>query len=149
MKRKFLSALAIASLAGILAACGSDDEEPLGLEHDVHVHLDEWSVNPEPDSIGGPGTLNIGGHNHGKYPHQITIIRTDLDPVALPISKARVDIPAIGDPVVEFDVPAADGDEGIQVASAEVTTGKYVLFCAIPGHYQQGMYGSFEVTAAP
>jgi len=148
MIRECLIFLAIASAAA-LTGCGGDDEEPAGLEHDVHVHLDEWSVETEPESIAGAGTVNIGGHNHGKYPHQVTVIKTDLDPGNLPISKSRVDVEAIGEPAVEFDVPAADGDEGTQVASAELTTGRYVVFCAIPGHYQQGMYGTLEVTAGP
>lgn len=150
MMPKLLSVLAIAFLAGLLAACGGgDDEEPAGLEHDVHVHLDEWSVEAVPTSFAGPATVNIGGHNHGQYPHQVTIVKTDLDPGALPITKLRVDVQALGGVVVAFDVPAADSDEGIQVASAEVSPGKYVVFCAIPGHYQQGMYASFEVTASP
>lgn len=147
MIRNCLILVALASLVA-LAACGDDDEEPSGLEHDVHVHLDEWSVETEPGSVAA-GTVNIGGHNHGKYPHQVTVVKTDLDSAKLPISKSRVDIEAIGDPAVEFDVPAADGGEGLQVATAELTPGKYVVFCAIPGHYQQGMRGTLEVTSAP
>ena len=150
MIRAVLSVLALAALVGIFAACGGgDDKEPAGLKHDIHVHLDEWSVKPDPESIAGPATINIGGHNHGKYPHQVTVVKTDLDPGALPISKLRVDVEALGGAIVEFDVPAADGDEGTQVASAEMSPGRYVIFCAIPGHYQQGMHAGFEVTAAP
>ena len=146
--RTALVLLAFAALAGGLTACGDDDDDvPPGLAHDIHVHLDEWSLKAEPQSIDGPATVNIGGHNHGQYPHQVTVVQTDIDPAALPIKRARVDIDAIGEPAVEFDVPAADGDTGIQVASAELTPGKYVLFCAIPGHYQQGMFGTLEVTA--
>lgn len=145
--------LALAALLlAAAAACGGGDDQrkpPAGLEHDVHVHLDEWSVNVDPPSVSGPATLNIGGHNHGKYPHQVTVIKTDLDPAALPISQSRVDVQAIGQPAASFDVPAADGGEGLQVVSAELTPGKYVIFCAIPGHYQQGMRTGFEVTTAP
>ncbi len=142
--------LAAFAAAVLFAACGGGgDEEPPGLTHDVHVHLDEWSVEPAPPTIQGPAVVNIGGHNHGKYPHQITIVETDLDDGNLPISKARVDLEAIGEPALEFDVPAADGDEGLQVASVELPVGKYVIYCAIPGHYQQGMHAAFEVTASP
>lgn len=143
-------ALTVLSIAA-LAACGGSDgrKPPAGLEHDVHVHLDEWSVSVDPPSVSGPATINIGGHNHGKYPHQVTLVKTDLDPAALPISQSRVDIQAIGEPAAAFDVPAADGGEGLQVVSADLTPGKYVIFCAIPGHYQQGMRTGFEVVAAP
>ncbi len=150
---RFRTAVALLMLAAApfaLAACGDDDdEEPPGLEHAVHVHLDEWSLEAEPLTIAGPTTANIGGHNHGQYPHQLTVVETDLDPAALPISKARVDLSTVGEPIVEFDVPAADGDEGTQVAAAVLEPGRYVLYCAIPGHYQQGMYGTLEVTAGP
>lgn len=148
MFRACLILLAIAASVALVSACGDDNEEPAGLEHELHVHLDEWSVETEPGSVAA-GTVNIGGHNHGKYPHQVTAIKTDLDSAELPISKARVDIEAIGDPAVEFDVPAAEGGEGLQVATAELTPGRYVIFCAIPGHYQQGMRGALEVTSAP
>lgn len=143
-------ALTLLSAAALAACGGSDDPKPpASLEHDVHVHLDEWSVTVDPPSISGPAVVNIGGHNHGKYPHQITVIRTDLDPAALPISQSRVDVQAIGEPAASFDVPAADDGEGLQVVSADLTPGKYVIFCAIPGHYQQGMHTGFEVIAAP
>jgi len=145
--RTALAVLAFGGLAIGLTACGGDGDEPPGLAHDVHVHLDEWSLKAEPPSIDGPATVNIGGHNHGRYPHQLTVVQTDIDPASLPVKKARVDVGAIGEPAVGFDVPAADEDTGIQVASAELTPGKYVLYCAIPGHYQQGMYGTLEVTA--
>lgn len=149
--QRWAIALTVLSVAAVLAACGSGDDRkpPAGLEHDVHVHLDEWSVKVDPPSVSGPATINIGGHNHGKYPHQITVVKTDLDPAALPISQSRVDIQAIGKPAAAFDVPAADGGEGLQVVSADLTPGKYVIFCAIPGHYQQGMHTGFEVIAAP
>lgn len=144
-----LLAAAMATLASAACGGGSNEEQPAGLKHDIHIHLDEWSVKSAPESIAGPATVNIGGHNHGQYPHQVTVVKTDLDPANLPISQLRVDVESLGGAVVSFDVPAADGDAGIQVASANVSPGKYVVYCAIPGHYQQGMYGSFEVTAAP
>ncbi len=137
----------LAALGALAIACGGSQEPP-GLKHDIHVHLDEWSVKVDPPSITGRAVVNIGGHNHGKYPHQITVIETDLDPAQLPISQARVDIKAIGDPVAAFDVPASDDGQGLQVVSAEMKPGRYVIFCAIPGHYQQGMYTGFEVLAA-
>lgn len=141
--------MAAALLVGLGSyACGSgDDDQPQNLAHDIHIHLDEWSVTPSPPAH-AEGTVLIGGHNHGKYPHQVTVVETDLDPGSLPIEKGRVDLAAIGEPVVEFDVPAADDDEGTQVVSAEVTAGKYVIYCAIPGHYQQGMYAPLEITGS-
>lgn len=145
-----LAAAIIGALAMTVSACGNgNEEEPPGLEHDIHVHLDEWSVQPDPPSIPGPATVNIGGHNHGKYPHQITVLKTDLPPTELPIQKGAVDTETAGELVVAFDVPPADGGEGLQVATANLSVGKYAIFCNIPGHYLQGMVAAFEVTQAP
>lgn len=142
-----LAGLAMVTLA--LAACGGGEEEPPGLEHDVHVHLDEWSVKPDPTAIPGPATVNIGGHNHGKYPHQVTILKTQLPVAELPIKKGAVDTDTAGELVVAFDVPPANGGEGLQVARADLSVGTYAIFCNIPGHYLQGMFATFEVTQAP
>jgi hypothetical protein len=49
MIRACLVFLAIAASVALVSACGDDDEEPAGLEHELHVHLDEWSVETEPN----------------------------------------------------------------------------------------------------
>lgn len=149
MIRACLVFVAVAALAALVSACGDDDEEPAGLEHDVHVHLDEWSVEADPPSFPGSGTIAFGGHNHGKYPHQVTVLKTDMPVDELPIDRGRVDNEEAGELIMEFEVPAADGDEGLQVGIADLTVGKYAIFCNIPGHYLQGMVTAFEVTEAP
>jgi hypothetical protein len=40
------------------------------------------------------------------------------------------------------DVEAGETKE----ATFDLTPGKYVMFCNLPGHYAQGMYGSITVT---
>jgi uncharacterized cupredoxin-like copper-binding protein len=144
--------LAAGLFAGILASgCGDDDDshEVGGLVHDVHVHLDEWSVEVEPVTLEGAGEITVGGHNHGTLPHQITVIKTDLDAADLPLDRVSVDVEAAGEEVFSIEVPPADGDEGLQVGIADLDAGKYAFICNIPGHYQQGMFASFEVTEAP
>ena len=149
MIRACLVFVAIAASVA-LSACGDDDEEePAGLEHDVHVHLDEWSVETEPSSLTGPGTVAFGGHNHGKYPHQVTVLKTDMPIDELPIDRGRVDTDEAGDLMMEFEVPQAGEEEGLQVGSTELAVGNYAIFCNIPGHYLQGMVAAFEVTEAP
>lgn len=153
MTKLLVPAVLVAGLfAGIFASgCGDDDDshEVGGLVHDVHVHLDEWSLETEPTTIDGGGTITIGGHNHGSLPHQVTVIKTDLDAADLPLDRVSVDIAAAGEEVFSIEVPPADGDEGLQVGITDLDVGKYAFICNIPGHYQQGMYASVEVTAAP
>lgn len=138
------------AVAVLVSACGDDDGGgDGGLTHDVHVHLDEWSVEVDPSSFQGPGNITFGGHNHGTLPHQVTVIKTELDPADLPLERVSVDVEAAGEQVLTFEVPAADSDEGLQVGVSELDAGNYAIICNIPGHYQQGMYAAFEVAEAP
>lgn len=148
--RLFSTLIIVAVTAGIVVTgCGDDDEDDHGgLVHDVHVHLDEWSVDVDTPSFEGAGQIAFGGHNHGKLPHQVTIIKTDLDPASLPLDRVSVDVEAAGEQVLSFEVPPADGDEGLQIGISELDAGKYAIICNIPGHYQQGMVAAFEVTDA-
>ena len=152
MIRECLIFLAIASAAA-LTGCGGDDEEPAGLEHDVHVHLDEWSVETEPESIAGAGTVNIGGHNHGKYPHQVTVIKTDLAADALPtLDDGSFDEEGEGVEVVDEIEDIAAGADGEVTANLE--SGGYILLCNLveeedsgetESHYEEGMHAAFTV----
>jgi len=138
------------ALLATAVACGDGDETGLpGVTIDVHAHLDEWSVKLEPASIAKSGRVTFEAHNHGKVPHQLVVIKTDLNPADLPLERVAVDVEAAGEQLLSVDVPAADGEAGRQVSATELDPGEYAIICNIPGHYQQGMYASFEVTEAP
>lgn len=145
----FLSLSLVVALA--VACAGEESPPPPTLTGAVHVHLDEWSVEPDPASIDGPVTATFEGHNHGEFPHQVVVIRTNLAPDALPMERGKVDVDDAGEEMLAFDVPAADpgaGVEGRQVATVDLRPGRYVLICNIAGHYQQGMRTAFEVREA-
>ena len=82
--------------------------------------------------------------NEGKLPHEVVILRTDMDAKALPISSSgnKVDEAAAGDHVGEVEVEAGTTGAG----TFRLTPGKYVLICNIEGHYQAGMTTAFTVT---
>jgi uncharacterized cupredoxin-like copper-binding protein len=139
--------LPFATLAA--SACGDGEPPAPALTGDVHVHLDEWSVTPDPASIDGPVTVTFEGHNHGELPHQVVVIRTDKPADALPVKRGKVDVDDAGQEFLSIDVPAADPDAGVegrQVGTVDLQPGRYVLICNIAGHYQQGMRAAFEVT---
>lgn len=144
--------LSLSLVAALVAACGGEEgPSPPTLTGSVHVHLDEWWVEPDPASIEGPATVTFEGHNHGEFPHQVVVIRTNLAPDALPVEQGKVDVDDAGDEMLAFDVPAADPDAGVQgrqVATVDLRPGRYVLICNIAGHYQQGMRAAFEVRKA-
>jgi len=149
MGRAFIRMLTAAPMAAAfaLAACGGGGEPEVIA--DVHVHLDEWSVEPDVPSVSGPAAVTFAGHNHGQFPHQVVVIKTEMDAAALPEERGRVDVDAAGEEILAFEVPEADGGEGVQVGTSDLEPGNYVILCNIPGHYQQGMYAAFQVTSGP
>jgi uncharacterized cupredoxin-like copper-binding protein len=112
---------------------------------EVHVDLQEWKLAPAVIS-GGLGVTNFifDAQNHGNIPHQLLIVKTDLDPGSLPVSKARVDVAKAGELIGQV---GSDQLTPNAVVSVPLTLkpGTYVFICNIPGHYKQGMYASFRV----
>ena len=82
--------------------------------------------------------------NQGKLPHEVVILRTDMDAKSLPVSSSsnKVDESAAGDHVGEVEVEAGTTGAG----TFRLTPGKYVLICNIEGHYMAGMTTAFTVT---
>ncbi len=148
----------VAGLA--LVACGG--EEPTGAPATqapttqaptaVGVTLQEWTVLPAQASVPA-GQVTFQAKNTGpKDPHELVVIKTDLDPGALPTtSEGKVDeegqgIEVIGE-IEEFKVGEA------RSSSFDLTAGSYVLICNIvekeegktEAHYQLGMRTTFTV----
>ena len=76
--------------------------------------------------------------------HSFIILKTDLDPGALPLdSSNNVDLTA-------QDLARIDGidqlaPEAVQDLIVNLQPGNYVAICHLPGHYQAGMYAGFTV----
>jgi plastocyanin len=153
----FLTVL-VAGLA--LVACG--DEEPSGApatqaptttaHTTVGVTLKEFSVTPAKASAPA-GQVTFEAENTGpKDPHELVVIKTDLEPDALPTtSKGGVDeegagVEALGE-IEEFKVGET------RSKAFELKTGSYVLICNVveeeegktEAHYQLGMRTAFTV----
>ena len=82
--------------------------------------------------------------NEGKLPHEVVILKTDMDAKTLPVSSStkKVDEAAAGDHVGEVEVEAGTTGAG----TFRLAPGKYVLICNIEGHYMAGMTTGFSVT---
>jgi uncharacterized cupredoxin-like copper-binding protein len=116
----------------------------------VNVTLQEWAVVPAAMSATA-GDVTFHVTNTGpEDEHELVVIRTDLDPGALPTKvDGSVDESGAGIEVVDEVEELAVG------SSADLTVnlpaGKYVLICNIydetekEAHYQQGMRTGFEV----
>ena len=153
-----------AILAGmLLAACGDDDEgdgidgttRPTatgttagGEGTDVDVTVQEFSVNPKTDSAeAGEVTFNVENIGPDDV-HEFVVLKTDLDPDALPtVADGSVD--EAGEEVIGEieDIPVGE----TQSLTVDLDPGSYVLICNIydeaeqEAHYQEGMRAAFTV----
>jgi uncharacterized cupredoxin-like copper-binding protein len=114
----------------------------------VAVTLQEWSVLPAQDSAPA-GSVTFQVTNKGPEDvHEFVVLKTDLDPSALPVDANGA--------VTEEGIEVVDEIEDIAVgATPELTVtlaaGKYVLLCNIydetekEAHYKMGMRTTFTV----
>jgi hypothetical protein len=155
------TALLMVVVAGLaLVACG--EEEPTQAPATqaptttaattVAVTLQEWTVLPAPASAPA-GQVTFQAKNTGpKDPHELVVIKTDLDPGALPTNpEGKVDeegagVEALGE-IEEFKVGET------RSKAFDLTAGSYVLICNVvekkegktEAHYQLGMRTAFTV----
>jgi uncharacterized cupredoxin-like copper-binding protein len=164
-RRVVRAAVAIVAAGALLAACGGDETTgdgggtPTGgtatgaQESTVAVTLQEYAVIPETDSAPA-GSVTFEATNEGPDDdHELVVIKTDLDPAALPtnddgsVNEDGEGVEVIGE-IEEF----APGETGS--ATFDLQPGAYVLICnvvqeeddgTIEAHYAQGMRTAFTV----
>ena len=117
-----------------------------GTTVDVKVH--EWSVDPGVASA-PTGSVTFSVNNTGPEDvHEFVILKTDLDPGALPVdATGAVTETGAGIEVVDEieDIPVG----ATQAVTATLAAGKYVLLCNIyteaenEAHYKLGMRTAF------
>jgi uncharacterized cupredoxin-like copper-binding protein len=141
-------ALAAVALGGL--ACGSDGGEPGAGA--VDVRLLEWSVRPEPEVV-STGEVTFSASNIGGGTHNLLVIRTDLDPGALPsLDDGSLDEAGAGIAIAGRTDDITPGGEAALTLTLEA--GNYALVCNVidtrddgssDAHYEEGMYASFTV----
>jgi hypothetical protein len=106
----------------------------------IEVVLDEFTIVPgQPSAPAGSVTFDV--QNDGAVAHELTVIKSDLAPDALPTAAAKVDEAAVDVAGTTPDVPS----EGSEDLTVTLDAGKYVLVCQVPGHYGAGMRAAFTV----
>ena len=85
------------------------------------------------------GRVAIKATNKGGTVHELVLLRTDADPAKLPMEGGEVDESASVGEIPDVE-PGKSGSE-----TFDLKPGKYVMVCALPGHYEGGMYGSVTV----
>jgi uncharacterized cupredoxin-like copper-binding protein len=143
MVRQLIKA-SIMGLGLVAAGCGGGGE-------DVDVTLQEFAIGTDPSSVSaGSVTFNIDNKGPDDA-HEFVVIRTDLDPTALPTEKnGSVSETGEGMEVVDEveEIPVGDAP----TLTVDLTAGSYVLICNIydeaekESHYQEGMRTAFTVS---
>lgn len=135
--------LAVFAAVPVLAACGNDDgaTPPAKAEQGnsaLKVGMSEMKFTPSALEVAA-GPVKVTAVNDGKVEHELVIIKTNRAPDAMPIKDDEVDeTGAIGEIP---DVPA-----GVTKSETfDMKPGRYVILCALPGHYEGGMYGTMTV----
>jgi uncharacterized cupredoxin-like copper-binding protein len=156
MKRRLAISTALVSAAGAFAiGCGGGDDgstteaqtttTSASQGGSLEISMGDYFFVPS-DATATAGSVTISAPNNGKIEHELVLAKTNTDPANLPTtSDGEVDeakLEAEGADAGEIaDVAAGDTKKG----TFKLTPGKYVMFCNLPGHYTQGMYGTLTV----
>jgi len=149
------SAVATSDTAASVAASASAASPAPSGSTSVSVGLQEFAIVPSVASVPA-GTVKFVAKNTGPDDvHEMVVLRTDLDPAALPVDKD-------GKADEEADGITSIGETGDVAVGAtkdvafDLAPGKYVLICNIvqtepdgskEAHYKVGMRTAFTVTA--
>jgi uncharacterized cupredoxin-like copper-binding protein len=110
------------------------------------IKMGEFFFDPK-DATAKAGPTTIEAPNQGKVEHELVLFKTDMNPAKLPPeASGEVDEEKM-DKVAESAGEIPDVEPGeTKSADFELTPGRYVMFCNLPGHYAAGMYGTLTVT---
>jgi uncharacterized cupredoxin-like copper-binding protein len=156
MPLRSLSLAAVFVLVALVVGCGDDDNggggqadppsstktekttQPPAASHALTIRMTEYAFDPK-DAVAKKGKVTISAPNGGQIVHELVLLKTDADPATLPKKGDEVDeSTSVGE--------LADVQPGAtEKATFKLAPGKYAMVCALPGHYENGMYGSLTV----
>ena len=105
----------------------------------VKVQLKEFKVIPSPLSA-KRGAVSFSVKNTGTIDHEFVVLRTNTPPAKLPVKGGKaVETGRVG----RLGPLKAGSSKSLNLT---LKSGKYVLLCNLPGHYQAGQRIGFSVT---
>ena len=158
MRIKSLGIAAIVILAASVASgCGGDDDngdggqaaapaptatqtttQPPAADRALTIRMTEFAFDPK-DAVAKAGKVTITAPNDGKVVHELVLLKTDEDPAALPKKGDEVDESTAVGEIADVEPGSTKKD------TFKLVPGNYAMVCALPGHYEGGMYGSLTV----
>ena len=156
MRRAILPvAVPIAVLWALAAACGDDDGDDEGAEdggEEVNVVVSEFTVEPDPDSVGA-GEVTFVVDNQGGEIHEFLVVDADSAD-ALPVDDdGAFDEAAFGEDKVLDEVEDIESGDTAEL-TLDHEAGTYVLLCnvveeeesgEVESHFNEGMHATFTV----
>jgi uncharacterized cupredoxin-like copper-binding protein len=157
MRSKSVALVAVLILvAPVVAGCGGDDNgdgeqaatasatatqtatDNSAAGRALTIRMTEFAFDPD-NAVAKKGKVTITAPNDGQVAHELVLLKTDADPANLPKNGDEVDeSTSVGE--------IADVAPGsTKKATFKLASGQYVMVCALPGHYEGGMYGSLIV----
>lgn len=125
------------------AASGSQTGTTGG--NSLTVKMTEFAFTPSDPTVKS-GTLQISAPNDGKVEHELVVLKTNKPAGSLPVKGNEVDEEGLEAKGVENAGEIEEVGPGQTKSNTfDLTPGKYVMICNLPGHYQQGMYGTLTV----
>jgi uncharacterized cupredoxin-like copper-binding protein len=145
-------AMLVSAVGLIAAGCGSSDDTTRaettagGGGKTVEIKMGDFFFDPK-DASAQSGPTVIEAPNEGAVEHELVVFKTNMDPAKLPTeANGEVDEEKM-DEIAEEAGEIADVEAGeTKSENFKLSPGKYVMFCNLPGHYAQGMYGTITVT---
>lgn len=140
-----LASLTACAAAGTSSSAPSSSPaaSPLATAANPTIVLSEWKVAVANTIKAGKVTFTIT--NAGTVPHELLVFKSDLDEAAYP-KDTDGDIIEDG-PGIDL---LSDGDNidpgASQMRTVDLTPGKYLFVCNIPGHFKSGMFTTVTVT---
>jgi uncharacterized cupredoxin-like copper-binding protein len=154
MRYRSILILVAAIAAVVVVGCGDDDGGDGGTTAAdtttttagaLTIEMGDFYFDPK-DVTAEAGPATIDAPNVGQVVHELVLFKTDADPASLPVSGPEVDEAALEEQGAVLAGEIEDVEAGhTKSGSFDLTAGKYVMFCNIPTHYGQGMYGSVTV----
>lgn len=151
--------LALVAIAAILVAgCGGDDGTTTTTTENetaaagggggatLEIKMGDFFFAPS-NATAKAGPTTIEAPNEGSVEHELVLFKTNMNPAKLPTeASGEVDEEKMDEVAEEGgEIPDVEAGE-TKSGKFKLTPGKYVMFCNLPGHYAQGMYGTLRVT---
>ncbi len=154
--RVFVALALLATAAIAFAGCGGSDSSSSTTEtattggggaggKTLEIKMGYYFFSPA-DAPADAGPTVIEAPNEGSVEHELVVFKSEMDPAKLPTEANGEVNEEKMDKIAESAGEIADVESGdTKSGNFKLTPGKYVIFCNLPGHYAQGMYGTLTV----